>query len=217
MKKFNSLEEKLDGVMNMVMSIKESILEEVDRRLEEKIENKMGEIERKLVDRLEKKTEEQEEREKRKNNIILVQLPESVKDVKEEREEDDIKMVHNILSKVTDIEKVEISNPIRIGAKRGPNEKPRLLKVTIESHEMKKEILRNYHKKLNSNVQDPSKKIFINPDPTPMEREKEKKLRDDLKAQRLGNPDKKFTIRNNKIVELLFNPDETSRKVPWAK
>ena len=47
--------------MNMVMSIKESILEEVARRLEEKIENKMDEIERKLVERLEKKTQEQEE------------------------------------------------------------------------------------------------------------------------------------------------------------
>ena len=216
LKKLKGLEEKLDGLMSLVLTIKESILEEVDVRIEEKLENKMEQIEKKLVERLEQKTEEQEERERRKNNIILVQLPESQRELKEERDKDDIKMVHSVLSKVTEIEMVEISNPIRIGPKRGPNDKPRLLKVTIESQDMKKEILRTYHKKLNSNVNDPAKKIFINPDLTPMEIEREKKLRDSLKAQRAGNPDKKYGIRNNRIVELLIDAESTSRKVPWA-
>ena len=147
----------------------------------------------------------------------MVQVPESEKEGKEDRDIEDIKTVHGILSKVTDIEMVEITKPIRIGPKRGSTEKPRLLKVTIESQEMKQEILKTYNKKLNYNVREPAKRIYINPDLTPMEREKEKKLRDELKAQRSSNPEKRYVIRSNKVVELIHsNPEDTTRKVPWA-
>ena len=221
-KKLNGLEEKLVDLMNIVTNMKESILKEVDSRIEEKLESRMEEIEKNLTERLERKTEEQEERDRRKHNIIIVQLPESQNEVKEDREEDDIQAAHSILSKVTSIDVEEISKPVRIGPKRDQDGKPRLLKVTLGSTEKKEKILRSYNKCLNENVKDPNKRIYINADLTPLEREREKQLRDELKAARLSNPTKKLVIRNNKIFELLpNNPGNPGagdpRDRPWSK
>ena len=94
--------------------------------------------------------------------------------------------------------------------------------MRIGSTEKKEKILRTYNRCLNDNVKDPSKRIYINADLTPLEREREKQLRDDLKAARLKNPTKKLVIGNNKIIELLpGNPGTAAhadpRDRPWAK
>ena len=103
--KFSAMEAKLDTIMTIIKDMKQDILNEVECKIQGKIDEKMEEIEKKITKQIEEKSEEQEEREKRKNNLIIFQLPESKKETKEDREEEDIRAAHNILSKVTNIKK----------------------------------------------------------------------------------------------------------------
>ena len=147
---------------------------------------------------MEEQFEEKEEREKRKNNIVIVNIPESDKETNKEREIDDITHAASLLNKVLEVNEEEISNPIRIGKKREGNKKPRMLKLTITSEEKKKNIIKNAYQ-LNLNVKDPYKRVYINNDLTPMQRDQEHRLRDELR-RRKADGETNLKIRSGKIV-----------------
>ena len=82
---------------------------------------------------------EQNEKEKRQLNLVLYNVPESVKDEAHARKQDDIDRVSSLLDSYLGV-KASINNAIRIGKKK---EKPRLLKITVGSLQEKTMILCN--------------------------------------------------------------------------
>ena len=231
-KQNTEINKKLDRIMDMFNTFKKDILQSadekigkavknidekistgIDRKVKDKlgdldktVEQKMKDIEQNVAQNIMRKTEEKEEQDKRKHNLIIVQLPESTKEKKEEIQADDFNATHELLKKVTDdIEIEDISQPIRLG-KKDDKGRPRPVKITIKSMEKKSVIMRNYWKALNEKEKDTRKRIYINNDLTPIEREEEKALREKLKEERKKNPGKELTIREIKgkkeIVEL---------------
>ena len=230
-KKSNEINSKLDTIMEMFVSFKRDIVKSVDEKIDEavksidekiaegidkkineklddfdkKVEQKMKDIEQNLHENIVRKAEEKEEIEKRKKNIIFIQLPESSKEKREDRQADDIKSAHDLLKQVVDLEINEISEPLRLGKKddKGRN---RPLKITLKSVEKKTEILRNYWPIINEKGKDHKKRVFINPDLTQIEREEERILREQLREERKNNPNQDLVIREirgkKQIVEL---------------
>lgn len=182
-KRLMRLEERLDAMMSLVTSkfdnLEQTLLaimvERIDKKIEEKLEQKVEIIEERISTKFEKKMEEDEERDRRKNNLVLWNIPESDKTESEERKLEDLKKVEETVHKVMSVEEGEFINPIRIGKVGGS--KPRLLKVTVRNQEKRGNILR-HASRLNHNVKNPEERIYINPDLTPQEREREKKARD---------------------------------------
>ena len=77
-------------------------------------------------------------------------------------------------------------------------EKPRLLKIVLPSEHDKASVLRNSSKLRKNENPDEIKKIFVTPDLTPKELEKNKKLRAELKEKnKNGNF---FRIKNGTII-----------------
>ncbi len=85
--------------------------------------------------------DEQKEKEKREYNLIFHNIPEATSEDNEERKEFDNKKVKVILDylDVDDDPQVDLK-PVRLG-KKLPNNKPRLLKVSMASVHNKRRVL----------------------------------------------------------------------------
>ena len=137
--------------------------------------------------------EEKLEREKRKNNIIIVNMKESTKTDLRERKENDRAAAKTLLEKLVPLEDCDIGEPTRLG-KEGGN-RPRMLRVTLKSEE---QILKKAPE-VNKNLKSNDKKIYINSDFTPKQREQNKILRAEMK-RRTEEGEEDLTIRHGKIV-----------------
>jgi hypothetical protein len=188
---------KIDMMMKMMMQMQER-LDRMDeklgsvggRNLEEKIEEV---VERKLAEA----REETQEKEKRKNNLIIVNLRESSKTTVEEKKIDDLTEAKKLLSKVTEVAEGELSDPVRLGRQGG--KRPRMLRVTVSTEEKKKYIVKKAPE-LNAGVTDATKKVFVNNDMTPNERMRFKALREE-KKERERNGETDLVIRGEKVVK----------------
>jgi len=116
------------------------------------------------------------EREKWKLNVIIHNLPECDDPNPSNRRSYDISQTTSIIDKYMNTS-TTITKAIRIGKKR---EKPRLLKVTLNSSQEKYTVLHNCTKLRNSSVPEDIRKIFITPDLTPKQQELNKTLRSQL-------------------------------------
>ena len=192
------LEVKVDNLMQMFTTLTARLLEveqnrtdkvkEIDEKIEEKVEKKVNEV-----------FEETREREKRKLNVVLVNISESDEETAEARKQDDLEKVAKIVSKVTDVTKADFSDPVRLGARQiGQNSRPRILRVTVKSEEVKKRVMTNASK-LNEGVAEPKKRVYINHDRTVREREDFRKLREELERRKREEPD--LVIKGGKIVK----------------
>lgn len=203
---------RLDKLMELLPLVKtiSSRLETLEKQLsEENLEEKIREIVDKQID---DRLEEQMEIEKRKKNLIFVNVKESVRTEIEERQRDDLGKVREILGEVMKIEEADISNPVRLG-KVGGN-KPRYLRVTVVSEEKKWRILKKT-KELNKNKDEKERKkwIYINPDYTTKQREENKALREEMRRRKEGG-EKDLIIRKGKIVQL--DPKEREERNKWS-
>ncbi|XP_071944696.1 uncharacterized protein [Antedon mediterranea] len=104
-----------------------------------------------------------------------------------------------------------ISKPIRLGTKRN-DEKPRLLRITVDGVEVKREILKKA-KGLKQAVNKGYDRIFLTPDLTPSQREESSKLRAQLRLRRDKAPlflqedfdlEEDISFRDNTFVEHDF-------------
>ena len=138
---------------------------------------------------------EEKEKEKRKLNLIIHKIPESTDDNAQIRKAYDLRQINTILQKHLNIE-TTIENAICLGKK--DLAKTRLLKITVASLKLKKEILRNSSKLRNVSDPDWIQTIFITPDLTPKELEKDKALR--AKLVELNATSKIYKIKNGEIV-----------------
>jgi len=163
----------------------------LDEKIEKMVEEKVSEA-----------MEERVEKEQRKLNLIVVNLPESREKEADAKKNDEILKVKELFRKMCpELEKEEVKDPVRLGREGG--NKPRMLRVRVESEEGKQKILKNM-RKLNVGVE-AGKRVFINPDFTPKEREKNKELRAELK-QRIDGGEKDIGIRGGKIVQVKWHP-----------
>ena len=138
---------------------------------------------------------EEKEKEKRKLNLIIHKIPESNHDNAQTRKAYDLHQINTILQKHLNTEST-IDNAIRLGKKYLA--KTRLLKITITSLKLKKEILHNSSKLRNVSDPDWIQTVFITPDLTPKELEKDKALR--AKLVELNATSKIYKIKNGEIM-----------------
>lgn len=153
------LVKRLDNMEKM----KEEEKVSTERKMENLIEAKVKEY-----------LDESAEVEKRKLNLVLVNIKESNStNIEEAKQEDKVritKMLNDIIP-----EEIEISDPIRLG-KPNLGSKPRLLRITAKDLRTKAIILKKAQR-LNK-ADTPGPKIYINPDYTQKQRENHRQLKE---------------------------------------
>jgi len=115
---------------------------------------------------------EEREKEKRQLSLIVHNLTESNATKGEARKRDDIKKVTDILKYLG--AKTNATKALRLGKK---SDKPRLLKISVDSVESKAFILRNCTNLRKTEPSNRFNKIYITPDLTPAEREANRQVR----------------------------------------
>ena len=189
---------KNDTLMREMLKLISKLTDKIDRldaklQADSHAEDKIVEIVQRQVSEA---LEEEREREKRKRNIIIVNLSESSKTSVQEKKEDDLKQSKKLIEQVTEVTETDLSYPVRLGREGG--NRPRMLKITVSSEKKKKEILKNAAK-LNEGKRDQAKKVYINADYTPKEREMYKALRAE-KREREEKGERDLVIRNGRVV-----------------
>ena len=119
---------------------------------------------------------------RRRNNVLIYNVPESDKEAAGERQDEDARICTDVFENCLEVKTTRIHKIIRLGGNKieGGN---RPILVTLDSEDKKYKILRNA-KKL-KNQRDPTKKaIGISPDLTKKQREKDYKLRQELRQRR---------------------------------
>ena len=146
--------------------------------------------------------EERDEQERRAPNLIIVNIPESNRENVDDRKKDDEKLIRETLKK-TELNVGEL-NDVTIIARLGrepTNGIIRPIKIQINNPLTKAKVLRN-GRLINSRDCAAADRIYVNKDLTQSQREQGKALRDELKDKRRTQQDRKWTIRNDKVVEL---------------
>ena len=87
---------------------------------------------------------------------------------------------------------------IRLGKKSDEVEKPRLLRITVDSIQVKANILRNCTKICSFKDPPYLRKVFLTPDLTLTEREENKLLR--TRLTELNKDGNKYQIKNREII-----------------
>ena len=143
-------------------------------------------------------TSEQKEKEKRQFNIVLHNLKESAATDRAIRKQEDIELCCSLFSTYLNVS-ASLKAAIRLGKK---GSRPcRLLKLTLSSLDKKAKILKLKSKKLKA-AQNPEhiKKIFINPDLTPLEQKRNNSLRKQLADMNKVQNIILYVIRKGQIV-----------------
>ena len=197
---------QVGNVAQKLDSFEEKITNIVDKRIEEKLdakfENKFREMKKKLNVQgppTEVTYDEREDREKRKLNIVMVNIPESVIEDPKERREDDLKRVTELLGTCSDIEEGDLHDPVRLGELDPKEKRPRFLRLTVKTSAKKGTILRNAR---NLNTDDsvaPRNRIYINQDLTPCQRKVDAEKRGELNRRKLAG-EKHLKLRKGQII-----------------
>lgn len=152
--------------------------------------------------------DEYADRERRKDNLIVHNVPESNKPSLNERNRADKENIEAIIADGLAMTGVEVSNVIRLGGRgQNRNNKPRLVMATLATPARKKMILAAA--KTLRNTEDWSN-IYITPDQTPKEREEGRVLREELRTRRNAG-EENIVIRRNKIVAKVPSVDATAQ------
>ena len=136
----------------------------------------------------------QKDKEKRQLNLIVHNIDESSATSGADRKSEDIAQVSKLLQEVLKVS-CSITKAFRIGKKR---ERPRLLKVSVQSLEEKTNILRNKRKLKDQSNSEKIRNVYITPDLTPSEQAKNKALRQQLADKNKAS--NVYMIKNGKIV-----------------
>jgi len=169
------------------------------------LKDKMDTLENSIDGKVQSAVEEYRDREARKCNLIVHQVPESSLPDAKERNAEDTAVVSQILVDIG-VQDAKLESVVRLG-KRIPD-KHRLMKVTVDSVSSKIQALRNAKRLRNTQHW---KEVFVTPDMTPKEREKNKALREELKRRR-DDGEEHLVIRNGEIAKVEDKPSYGSYK-----
>jgi len=159
-----------------------AIEERVDAVKEEIINEVKVEVTRGIQDEIVNRLKQEEEKKKRECNLILYNLRESEKENGIEREAEDKSLCLEIFKEELKFERVEIKKIVRLGRRQERGERRPLL-VEVDRPGVKWGLLK-VAKALKQATRENHKFVYMAPDLTPEEREKDKKLREDLKKKR---------------------------------
>lgn len=152
-----------------------------------------------IDNKIEDKLNDLQEREKRAKNLIWHNLPEPEGSDANERKQADISLCSKILSDVLKIKEAKVEGAIRLGKYDSERARPRLLKVVVSSEKVKAVTLTKASE-LRKTENPTYKKLFITPDLTPLQREKDRKLRLE-KQQREEAGETDLIIRRGKVMK----------------
>ena len=192
-----SSDRKVDSVSLQEVVMKLDHVADTMNKMAEQMAKRDSNLEKVIEVKVNQYMEERDEKDKRECNIILHNIPESVSEEIEDRKRYDASSVEDVLDYLDVICPQEDMKPVRLG-KKLDSEKPRLLKVTLDSIETKRQVLAKAKTLRNSSHSD-LKKVYVSPDLTPKERDANKKLRDELRSRR--EKGEEVVIRNGKIVD----------------
>ena len=157
--------------------------------------------------------DEYTDRERRKANIIIHNLPESTLEKGPDKIADDIKRADEMLQYDVNMSDVKITKVIRLGG-RGQNKqnKPRLILATLNNPDRRRAILAAARTLRHT---DDWANIYISPDVTPLEREKEKKLREELKTWRNAG-ESNLIIKGDKLVTKTVRKEQANSQPEYG-
>ena len=193
----SSADAKLDLILKMMSTLNSKVAE-----LEGKLNDVSGEgLDQKIEEIVVRKLQEASETERRKKNLIFVNVKESPASSTDERKNDDLKEIKSLLCGLADLRADDVDFAARLG-KVGGN-RPRLLKVGFRSQQQRNEILKKA-KDVNAKQGDKKKWVYINPDMSQQQRAEDKKLREEMK-RRIEGGENNLKIRGGKIVTVDIN------------
>ena len=141
------------------------------------------------------------DKEKRKNNLVVHNLPESKAQDPKERASKDMDAIKDLIRGEFHLN-ADISKAFRAG--KLLQDKPRPLVVTLSDEATKWEILRLAPQLRGSTKYDD---VFLSPDRTPEERERDRKVR--FEAKKLREEGKKVRIHRGKVVVIQDDPTDS--------
>ena len=193
-----------DPCVNTIPTIKNlgKVLHEV--RTEQKVckeditqlNTKVDKIENSIDDKIREAIDDYQDRENRKCNVIMHNVRESKKEEPKERAHDDSRLIMAMFDEELNLPFTEVKAVVRLG-KKIPG-KHRLTKVTLDSVKAKRDVLANA-KKLHDS--ESWKRVFITPDLSPKERQKNKDLREELQ-RRMEEGEENLVTRRGQIVKI---------------
>ena len=215
-----TIEEKIDKKFdqNMTQKIQNMIDKQIDERISLRLDHKINKIvEEKVGDNLNEMVDTRvgqsidgkfnhfQEQLWRRNNVLVVNLPESTKRSVDEKKRDDLAEVEKIFNKLVHLEQWDIVGlPVRVGLIRA--DKPRMLRVNMRSEVMVKELVykaRVYNYLINPGVEDKGQKIYVNRDYTIIDRmERKEALKEKKEKEAVAKEGEKYVIRRNKCIRL---------------
>ena len=217
------LDIKLDKLMLMIG--------QVNKRLDEMEKGESGknlekEIEEIVEAKLAKAMDKKQDQEIRENNVVIFGVPET--DIPEDentkvpehykKEDQDFFDKMKILDKMREMKlgrEVEVVENFRLG-KRGEDwrQKPRPLKVRLSCTEDRDILIKGAIKLNKSLSRDSPNKFYVNPDMTFEERQKQKELRDQLKARK-ANGEEDLIIREGEIIKRKVQAKAQAPPTVW--
>jgi len=152
---------------------------------------------------------EYSEREKKKNNVVIHNLPESKKESAEERMNEDMEAVGKMVLEGLNMKEMEFTTVRRINVRNQDKDKNRMIVATLATPARKRAMLAAAKTLRN---EERWSRVFISPDRTYSERQEFRKMREDLKRRREGG-EESIGIRNNRIVKTRTETDTDQTSV----
>ena len=150
---------------------------------------------------IDERLEERNEQERRKNNVIMVNVPEVNENIPDaDKHNKDKEQVISLLGKANHIKEEDIEELVRLG-KRG--QYPRVIKVAFKSKDTKHKVITS-QKKLNNGTKDTKKVIHINHDYTSSQRQLEARLREEIKQRREKGEQNRIMVAPDCLVALMI-------------
>ena len=143
---------------------------------------------------------EREEQQKRKRDLMISNLKE-VTNADAER-----KQIHDLFIAMGLDKEIRVTDMLRLGKPNGIN-KRRMLKVTLETLEMKREVLSKATRLRHVPENNQFYKVFIRPNLTKKQQDDSKNLQEKLEVVKKKYPNKKFKITKGEITEVTASPN----------
>ena len=138
---------------------------------------------------------EREDQQSRKLNLMIHNLAEP-----DDLDAEVAQMKVLIESKLRIDEEIVVTEYIRLGNLRADG-KPRLLKITLQSLSMKRKMLSCATKLRQLPELDTYAKVYLKPDLTKKQQEESKNLYENLKRQRVSDPENQYIISKGRIIQ----------------
>ena len=196
--KHTILDNRLSIVKAKLNELKQELTEQISKCHDTLTSKDKAKSSQSIVSTIVSTMNEEKDKERRWLNLIIHNAPESTAELADSRKTEDIDLATDIFNVYLGA-KATVTKALRLGKKTEKNiDKPRLMKVTVDTLESKAFILHNCTKLRNVDQSSYYSNIYITPDLTPTEREPNRQLW--AKLDDLDKDGKQYKIKNRKIV-----------------